>query len=141
MKMQRVLQTGRKHCGKRRNCSLRAISPFPHSVFSKGYLKYSISFVRQSAALCGNGLSQLTHQQAQSKFSATINKKALWRHHGKKEKMYQGYQHFLLFPQFHLTVQKQIPSFEKCFLCISFLWTESKIVLCGNVFKSTFFSQ
>ena len=28
------LQTGRKHCGKRRNCSLRAISPFP-AVFSK----------------------------------------------------------------------------------------------------------
>ena len=27
-------KTGRKHCGKRRNCSLRAISPFP-SVFSK----------------------------------------------------------------------------------------------------------
>ena len=26
---------GRKHCGKRRNCSLRAISPFP-VVFSKG---------------------------------------------------------------------------------------------------------
>ena len=26
---------GRKHCGKRRNCSLRAISPFP-TVFSKG---------------------------------------------------------------------------------------------------------
>ena len=26
---------GRKHCGKRRNCSLPAISPFP-SVFSKG---------------------------------------------------------------------------------------------------------
>ena len=25
---------GRKHCGKRRNCSLRAISPFP-TVFSK----------------------------------------------------------------------------------------------------------
>ena len=23
------LQMGRKHCGKRRNCSLRAISPFP----------------------------------------------------------------------------------------------------------------
>ena len=31
---QRVLQMGRKHCGKRRNCSLRAISPFP-TVFSK----------------------------------------------------------------------------------------------------------
>ena len=33
-KLQKVLQTGRKHCGKRRNCSLRAISPFP-TVFSK----------------------------------------------------------------------------------------------------------
>ena len=30
----KVLQTGRKYCGKRRNCSLRAISPFP-TVFSK----------------------------------------------------------------------------------------------------------
>ena len=29
----KVFQTGRKHCGKRRNCSLRAISPFP-TVFS-----------------------------------------------------------------------------------------------------------
>ena len=34
-KWQKVIQTGRKHCGKRRNCSLRAISPFP-TVFSKG---------------------------------------------------------------------------------------------------------
>ena len=32
-KWQKVLQMGRKHCGKRRNCSLRAISPFPF-VFS-----------------------------------------------------------------------------------------------------------
>ena len=29
-----ALQAVRKHCGKRRNCSLRAISPFP-TVFSK----------------------------------------------------------------------------------------------------------
>ena len=29
-----TLQKGRKHCGKRRNCSLRAISPFP-TVFSE----------------------------------------------------------------------------------------------------------
>ena len=29
---------GRKQCGKRRNCSLRAISPFP-TVFSKGFWK------------------------------------------------------------------------------------------------------
>ena len=34
-KWQKVIQTGRKHCGKRRNCSLQAISPFP-TVFSKG---------------------------------------------------------------------------------------------------------
>ena len=33
-KWQKVLPTSRKHCGKRRNCSLRAISPFP-TVFSK----------------------------------------------------------------------------------------------------------
>ena len=31
----KLSKTGRKHCGKRRNCSLRAISPFP-TVFSKG---------------------------------------------------------------------------------------------------------
>ena len=34
-KWQKVIQTGRKHCCKRRNCSLWAISPFP-TVFSKG---------------------------------------------------------------------------------------------------------
>ena len=34
-KWQKVIQTVRKHCGKRRNCSLWAISPFP-TVFSKG---------------------------------------------------------------------------------------------------------
>ena len=33
-KRQKVLQMDRKHCGKRRNCSLRAISPFP-AVFFK----------------------------------------------------------------------------------------------------------
>ena len=32
----KVFETGRKHSGKRRNCSLRAISPFP-SVFQKTY--------------------------------------------------------------------------------------------------------
>ena len=34
-KWQKVIQTGRKHCVECRNCSLRAISPFP-TVFSKG---------------------------------------------------------------------------------------------------------
>ena len=32
---------GRKHCGKRRNCLLRAISPFP-TVFSKGLIPRGI---------------------------------------------------------------------------------------------------
>ena len=34
-KWQKVFQTGKKHCEKRRNCLLQAISPFP-TVFSKG---------------------------------------------------------------------------------------------------------
>ena len=34
-KWQKAIQTGRKHCGKRRNWSLQAISPFP-TLFSKG---------------------------------------------------------------------------------------------------------
>ena len=33
-KWQKLIQTGRKHCGKRRNCTLLAISPFP-TVFQK----------------------------------------------------------------------------------------------------------
>ena len=49
----KVIQTGRKHCGKRRNCSLRAISPFPDSV-----LKRLVSLGCQKVSLCGNGLSQ-----------------------------------------------------------------------------------
>ena len=39
-KWQKVIQTGRKHCGKMRNCSLRAIPPFP-TVFSKGLFSRS----------------------------------------------------------------------------------------------------
>ena len=34
-KWQKIIKKGRKHCGKRRNCMLWAISPFPR-VFSKG---------------------------------------------------------------------------------------------------------
>ena len=42
---------GRKHCGKRRNCSLRAISPFPHSVFQRLILQ-----TRENQGLFGKGL-------------------------------------------------------------------------------------
>ena len=45
-------ENDRKHCGKRRNCSLRAISPFP-TVFSKD-LNYR--HVKTRACL-GKGLS------------------------------------------------------------------------------------
>ena len=40
-KWQKVILTGRKHCGKRRNCSLRAISPFP-TVFSKALFPWGV---------------------------------------------------------------------------------------------------
>ena len=46
-----VLQMGRKHCGKRRNCSLQAISPFP-TVFSKVILQ-----TRKNQGLLGKGLN------------------------------------------------------------------------------------
>ena len=50
-KWQKVIQTGRKHCGKRRNCSLQAISPFP-TVFSnllEIFLPFSSSLRLSSA--------------------------------------------------------------------------------------------
>ena len=42
---------GRKHCEKRRNCLLQAVSHFSHDVFHS-----YISLVHQNAALCGNWL-------------------------------------------------------------------------------------
>ena len=48
-KWKKVIQTGRKHCGKRRNCSLWAISPFP-TIFSK-------------VSLCGNGLNDQSSER------------------------------------------------------------------------------
>ena len=48
-KWQKVIQMGRKHCGKRRNCSLWAISPFP-TVFSKASL-YNWTFITQFQVL------------------------------------------------------------------------------------------
>ena len=44
---------GRKHCGERRNCSLRAISPFP-TVFQKACFPE-----RQKVSLCGNELNSV----------------------------------------------------------------------------------
>ena len=50
----KVLQKSRKHCGKRRNCSLRAISPFPHSVFKRHVLQ-----TRKPRGLFGKRLENL----------------------------------------------------------------------------------
>ena len=47
---------GRKHCGKRRNCSLRAIFPFP-TVFSKDILQTC-----KNQGLFGNGLMLMLEQ-------------------------------------------------------------------------------
>ena len=44
----------KKNCGKRRNCLLRAISPFPHSVFKKLILQTC-----KNQGLFGNGLTLL----------------------------------------------------------------------------------
>ena len=49
-KWQKVIQTGRKHCGKRRNCSLWAISPFP-TVFSKGLFPWGVKRVKYLSKL------------------------------------------------------------------------------------------
>ena len=51
LKMVKVLQKSRKHCGKRRNCSLRAISSFPHNVFNRLVLQ-----TRKNKGLFGKGL-------------------------------------------------------------------------------------
>ena len=50
-KWKKAIQTGGKHCGKRRNSSLRAISLFP-SVFKK-----LVSQGHHKVSLCGNGLT------------------------------------------------------------------------------------
>ena len=54
IKRQKVIQTGRKHCRKRRNCLLQGKTSnfsFSHSVFEK-----LVSQGRQKVSLCGNGL-------------------------------------------------------------------------------------
>ena len=51
-KMQKDLQEGRKHCGKMRNCSFRAISHFCLSVFKRHILQTC-----QTKGLFGKGLT------------------------------------------------------------------------------------
>ena len=57
-----------KHCGKRRNCSVGAIFPFP-TVFSKDlYMKH-----RKNQGLFGKGLNKWICSLANNSFSALLN--------------------------------------------------------------------
>ena len=75
-KWKKVIQMGRKLCGKRRNCIMSNFS-FSHSVF-----KRLVSQGRQKSSLCGKALT-LYHT------ISTLNdpeKEAFWKHCGKRRK-------------------------------------------------------
>ena len=69
--MANALQTCRKHYGKRRNCSLRAISPFPTGFsFSHSVFKGLVLQTHKNQGLLGKGLKQhlIRHLQMVSSF-------------------------------------------------------------------------
>ena len=53
---------GRKHCGKMRNCTLGALSPFSHSVFKRRVLQR-----RKNQGLFGKGLRGLNSAHVDGK--------------------------------------------------------------------------
>ena len=73
-KYQKVLQTGRKHCGKRSNCSLRAISPFP-TVFKK-----KVYYVHEKIKKKGGGLvwEEVNCQDISFMQLKTVREKGCW---------------------------------------------------------------
>ena len=108
-KWQKVLRIGRKHWAKRRNCSLRAISPFP-MVFSKDlYCRHE-----KKQDLLGKGfnfswrwklkLRQFTLHPTIPTFNTPGKKKTFENIVGKGENA--GNQHFLLFPTMFSTIHK-----------------------------------
>ena len=113
-KWQKVLQTGRKHCGKRRNCLLRAISPFL-TVFSKDlYCKH----VKTRA--CWERVDSFPSNKIPdlSKSNTCAGAHSYWKLFGKDENA--GNQHFLFslvfwsFPkQAHVFICLQYRSFVK----------------------------
>ena len=112
-KWQKVIQMGRKHCGKRRNCLSRAISPFP-TVFSKGLVSQGL----QKVSLCGNALR--VKFQPHNEFLITPKpppppyNKAFENIVRKGENACN--QHFLLFPRFQ-PFPKQISIFQAHLIC------------------------
>ena len=73
-KWHKAVKTGKTHCGKRRNCSLREMFPFP-SVFKRRVLQ-----TRKNQGLFGKGLS---HSHTMTPFDAS-GKQAFWKHCGKR---------------------------------------------------------
>ena len=97
---------GRKHCGKRRNCSLRAISPFPPQCFQKacfpGVSNGVIVWEWVNPLPDDNILDRSKLKAfADDKSNVTQNIKVVFHRieniEGKEENA--GYQYFLLFPQ------------------------------------------
>ena len=113
-KWQEVIQAGRKHCRKRRNCSLRAISPFT-TVFSKGLFPRGV----KRCHLCGNGLT-------------TPRKRPYGNIVGKEGNA--GNQHFILFLQCFLPFPNRISVFHLHIYCrLQMLWTWTSIRFCRLV--------
>ena len=114
---------GRKHCGIRRNCSLRAIFPFP-SVF-----KRLVSQGRQKVSLCGNGLilchTIRTFKTLKQTFENIVGKGENARN-----------QHFLLFPQcfqpYQTHKKKKQFSYFYLVVCKCFQFANAIISLSGE---------
>ena len=110
---------GRKHCEKRRNCSLRAISPsFSHSVF-----KWLVSKGRQKVSLCGN---ELTLYHTIPTFNDPEGDGFFDNIVGKAENA--GNQHFLIFPQCFLPL-RTLKSFF--FFSRNLSFTSIQFVICN----------
>ena len=105
----------RKHCWKRRNCSLRTISPFP-TVFSKRLVLQT----SKNQGLFGKGLT-LYHT------IPTLNdpeKEGFWKHFGKRRKCWLPA--FSPFPKMFFILHPPPPQKKKkkkiqCLSCIDFV--------------------
>ena len=109
-KWKKVIQTGRKHCGKRRNCLLRAISPFP-TVFSKGLFPRGVK-----RCLCVGMVSFVTIFVQLYSHINDLEKKSSWKR-GKIRKWYTAFSPFptIPFPKTISIFQSQFFVIFKCF--------------------------
>ena len=102
-KWQKVLQMGWKHCGKRRNCSLRAISSFPTVFLKDLYCRHL-----KTRVCLGKGLTHI------------LDLERLWKKISCKNKVGKGEnagnQHFLLVPLCFLPLSKHISIYQPLLL-------------------------